>query len=79
MPVKAVRVHEYHTDPRLDDVAEPKIEGPRTPPGFGPHGPLMIDRLLSCMDYRLQVVRRPSDASRPARADHRSKGTVRAW
>jgi len=26
--VKAVRVHEYHSDPRLDDIAEPKIEGP---------------------------------------------------
>lgn len=26
--MKAVRVHEYHLDPRLDDVAEPKIEGP---------------------------------------------------
>jgi NAD+-dependent secondary alcohol dehydrogenase Adh1 len=28
MPVKAVRVHEYHCDPRLDDIAEPKIGGP---------------------------------------------------
>src|SRR5919205_592108 len=26
--VKAVRVHEYHADPRVDDIAEPKIEGP---------------------------------------------------
>jgi NAD+-dependent secondary alcohol dehydrogenase Adh1 len=26
--VKAVRVHEYHADPRVDEVAEPKIEGP---------------------------------------------------
>jgi NAD+-dependent secondary alcohol dehydrogenase Adh1 len=26
--VKAVRVHEYHADPRVDEVAEPKVEGP---------------------------------------------------
>jgi NAD+-dependent secondary alcohol dehydrogenase Adh1 len=26
--VKAVRVHEYHADPTVDDIAEPKIEGP---------------------------------------------------
>jgi NAD+-dependent secondary alcohol dehydrogenase Adh1 len=26
--VKAVRVHEYHADPRIDDIPEPKIEGP---------------------------------------------------
>ena len=26
--MKAVRVHEYHADPTVDDIAEPKIEGP---------------------------------------------------
>jgi NAD+-dependent secondary alcohol dehydrogenase Adh1 len=26
--VRAVRVHEYHADPRIDDIPEPKIEGP---------------------------------------------------
>ncbi len=26
--MKAVRVHAYHADPTLDDIAEPKIEGP---------------------------------------------------
>jgi len=26
--VRAVRVHEYHSDPTVDEVAEPKIEGP---------------------------------------------------
>jgi NAD+-dependent secondary alcohol dehydrogenase Adh1 len=28
MPVKAVRVHEYHVDPTIDDIPEPKITGP---------------------------------------------------
>src|ERR1700754_3001533 len=28
MPVKAVRVHEYHVDPSIDDIPEPKIDGP---------------------------------------------------
>jgi NAD+-dependent secondary alcohol dehydrogenase Adh1 len=26
--VKAVRVHEYHSDPKIDDIPEPKISGP---------------------------------------------------
>src|SRR5919206_2823732 len=26
--VKAVRVHEYHADPTVDDIAEPKLAGP---------------------------------------------------
>jgi NAD+-dependent secondary alcohol dehydrogenase Adh1 len=26
--MKAVRVHEYHADPRIDDIPEPKVEGP---------------------------------------------------
>ena len=26
--MKAVRVHEYHVDPSIDDIPEPKIEGP---------------------------------------------------
>jgi NAD+-dependent secondary alcohol dehydrogenase Adh1 len=26
--VKAVRVHEYHADPRIDDVPEPQLQGP---------------------------------------------------
>jgi len=26
--VKAVRVHEYHTDPRIDDIPEPALSGP---------------------------------------------------
>jgi NAD+-dependent secondary alcohol dehydrogenase Adh1 len=28
MPVKAVRVHEYHVDPSIDDIPEPKLAGP---------------------------------------------------
>jgi NAD+-dependent secondary alcohol dehydrogenase Adh1 len=26
--VKAVRVHDYHTDPKIDDIAEPGLQGP---------------------------------------------------
>jgi len=26
--VKAVRVHDYHTDPKIDDIPEPEIQGP---------------------------------------------------
>jgi NAD+-dependent secondary alcohol dehydrogenase Adh1 len=26
--VKAVRVHDYHTDPKIDDIAEPQLQGP---------------------------------------------------
>ena len=26
--MKAVRVHEYHADPRIDDVPEPQLRGP---------------------------------------------------
>jgi NAD+-dependent secondary alcohol dehydrogenase Adh1 len=26
--VKAVRVHEYHADPKIDDIPEPKLQGP---------------------------------------------------
>jgi NAD+-dependent secondary alcohol dehydrogenase Adh1 len=26
--VKAVRVHQYHSDPKIDDIPEPKIQGP---------------------------------------------------
>ncbi|HYH28811.1 MAG TPA: alcohol dehydrogenase catalytic domain-containing protein, partial [Pseudonocardia sp.] len=26
--MKAVRVHEYHADPKIDDIPEPKLEGP---------------------------------------------------
>jgi len=26
--VKAVRVHEYHSEPRIDDIPEPKLQGP---------------------------------------------------
>jgi NAD+-dependent secondary alcohol dehydrogenase Adh1 len=26
--VKAVRVHEYHSDPKIDDIPEPKLQGP---------------------------------------------------
>ena len=26
--MKAVRVHEYHRDPVIDDIAEPKLGGP---------------------------------------------------
>ena len=28
MPVKAVRVHAYHEDPKIDDIPEPSIQGP---------------------------------------------------
>jgi NAD+-dependent secondary alcohol dehydrogenase Adh1 len=28
MPVKAVRVHEYHADPKIDDIPEPTLAGP---------------------------------------------------
>jgi NAD+-dependent secondary alcohol dehydrogenase Adh1 len=28
MPVKAVRVHAYHEDPKIDDIPEPKLAGP---------------------------------------------------
>ncbi|TQM43339.1 NAD(P)-dependent alcohol dehydrogenase [Pseudonocardia cypriaca] len=26
--MKAVRVHDYHTDPKIDDIAEPELQGP---------------------------------------------------
>ena len=26
--MKAVRVHQYHEDPKIDDIPEPKIQGP---------------------------------------------------
>ena len=26
--MKAVRVHEYHSDPQIDDIPEPTLQGP---------------------------------------------------